>query len=986
MAVTRADLSRMGYLRPDKAEAHVALLEQYGISLGENAAKMCSVGADPDQGLSALADLAKVADVAALDPREPAWVRMVALLCGSEALVRWLKLRPDDMEAVLGDPRRQSAEAILADMLARVGSDGFAAPAVSRDELRWAYRRHLMRIAARDLGSTVSCMGSYFPSGTLDPAAILMDTCGELADLADATVEAALHIARSSVPDADKVRLGVVALGKTGAQELNYISDVDVLYVAEPAEGADIGHDAVVGISTRLAVALTQIVSSYTSAGSIWELDANLRPEGAAGPLVRTLSGMRSYYTKWASNWEFQAMLKARPMAGDLDLGQEFVDIVSPLVWTAAERDGFVAETQAMRTRVVSLIPPNEKGREIKLGAGGLRDTEFSVQLLQLVHGRADERLRVRATLAALGQLTDHGYVSRSDGAELDRAYRLQRLLEHRVQLAHMRRTHLMPTGDEDLRRLARSVGMTSADEVQAVWRASTVTVQSLHSRMYYSPLLEAVARIPSEQIRLTPEAASVRLKALGYADPDAALRHIEALTAGMTRRAEMLRQLLPAMLGWIAAGPNPDMGLLAFRQVAEALGTTPWFLRSLRDEGQTAQDLATVLSSSRYASVLLQRSPSSVELLLGEGVRALPGREILEAEFASIVERHGGDGKGPEIVRAMRRRELLRVAMASILDHVDVSTVGEHLSMLTDLTVNAGLSLALKTVDDPPRMAIIAFGRWGGKEMSLSSDADLMVLLGDCDDPDAIRKGTQILTTLRSILKVPGPDPDLELDAGLRPEGKDGPLVRTLSSYRSYYEKWALTWEAQALLRARHGAGDEALSAQFLESIDSLRYPEAGLSLSQLMDIRRLKARMENERIGRGIDPKAHVKLGPGGLSDVEWTVQVLQMCHGNEIPQLRVTSTIEALAVAIDYRLVSDADGTGLREAFVLASRIRNAIILLRGKGADVLPSNASDLGQLAQTLGYPRAGGSHLGEAWRRASRRARAITDRLFWGEE
>jgi glutamate-ammonia-ligase adenylyltransferase len=962
----------MGYLRPDKAEIHVAALNGQQGGLGETAAKMCSMGADPDQGLSALSDLVNVADLSQLDPSAP-WVRLVALLCGSQGLGRWLRLRPADMDAVLSDPARQSSKAIRADMLARVGSDGFCASACATDELRWAYRRHVMRIAARDLASP-------------DPAGLLMDTCGELADLADATVEAALHIARSQVADSDKVRFAVVALGKTGAQELNYISDVDVLYVAEPAPGADIAADEVTGIATRLAVALTQIVSTYTQAGSIWDLDANLRPEGAAGPLVRTLSGMRSYYTKWASNWEFQAMLKARPMAGDLDLGLEFVDIVAPLVWTAAEREGFVAESQAMRARVVSLIPAGEKGREIKLGAGGLRDTEFSVQLLQLVHGRADERLRVKATLDALAQLVDHGYVSRADGAELDKAYRLQRVLEHRVQLDHMRRTHLMPTGEEDLRRLARSVGLTSTDDVQAAWRASAVTVQKLHSRLYYSPLLEAVARIPSEQIRLTPEAASVRLKALGYADPVAALRHIEALTVGMTRRAEMLRQLLPAMLGWIAAGPNPDMGLLAFRQVAEALGTTPWFLRALRDEGETAQDLATVLSSSRYASILLQRSPSSVELLVGEGVRTLPSRDVLEVEFASIVERHGEDGKGPEIVRATRRRELLRVAMANILDQADVGAVGRFLSMLTDVTIDAGLALAKRAVENPPRMAIIALGRWGGKEMSFSSDADLMVVLADSDDPDNIRKGAQILSRLRSILKVPGPDPDLELDTDLRPEGKDGPPVRTLSSYRSYYEKWSLTWEAQALLRARHGAGDAELSAQFLESIDPLRYPTQGLTPTQLTEIRRLKARMEAERIGRGIDPKTHVKLGPGGLSDVEWTVQILQMDHGHDIEDLQVSSTLAALAVAKDHDLLTEADESALTEAFIFASRIRNAIILLRGKGADMLPSNAIDLGQLAQTLGYPRAGGSHLDEAWRRVSRRARGVADRLFWGEE
>ena len=964
---SRAEFRRWGFIDADRAETHARTIEPDA----DRIAAMCAAVGDPDLALSAYADLAATGKLPVRDLSDPGWVRLMALLGGSSALGRWLHQRPQDIEVVFTEPDPWPADRIRADIAGRVGGDLSVEQGI--DELRWAYRRHMMRIAARDLSSE-------------DPGSILQTVCEEITDVDDAVVEAAVTLAQRIVPEYEKVRLGIVALGKTGAREANYLSDVDVIFVAEPAQrdGAALcTRQEAVRIGTALAARITNICSGYTAAGTIWELDANLRPEGAAGPLVRTLAGMRTYYTTWAKNWEYQAMLKARAMAGDTGLAQEFVDLVSPMVWSAAEKKGFVADAQAMRARVVSLIPPAEATREIKLSAGGLRDTEFSVQMLQLVHGRSDERLREPATLTGLDRLIAFGYVGRADGAELDKAYRFQRLLEHRLQVYNMRRTHLMPTDDQALRRLARTVGLKDAPAVQAAWRSSAATVLRLHQKIYYSPLLEAVARIPTDEIRLTPEAAATRLQALGYADPAAALRHIEALTQGMTRRAEILRQLLPALLGWMASGPNPDAGLLAFRQVAESLGSTPFFLRALRDEGRMAQSLALVLSTSRYASALLQRSPASVEILVGQGESQMPGREALTSEMVGAVNRYGADQRAAEVIRATRRRELLRISMGDILGSLDVVHVGRRLSEVTDATIEAALLQARRLVEDPPRMAVIALGRWGGQEMSYSSDADLMVILEDSDDPYNVRKGTQILTSLRQMLKVPGPDPDLEIDLKLRPEGKDGPMVRTLSSYRSYYSRWSATWEAQALIRARHGAGDEDLSAEFLEFIEPIRYPAGGLNLAQMTEIRRLKARMEQERIGRGIDPRDHVKLGPGGLSDVEWTVQCCQLNNGWDVEELHVTGTLEALDAAARAGLVEEGDADSLREAFILASRIRNAITLVRNKPSDVLPADASDLGQIAQVLGFD--GGSHLCDEWYRIARRARGVADRLFWGE-
>jgi len=975
-----ARLARWGFGDPS---SHAPLAEAWSEALGEQqwTALMdeLAAAADPDLAFNGLARILRARPelIGALGD-DQVWTRRLARVLGaSVALNQHLGVHPDEVDGLAGGIERRPAGELRSELLAAIGADPSAADPVAEparaNDLRHAYRRALLRIAARDLTAA-------------DPLALLPDIAGELADLADATVESALALARGEVDGWPSVRLGIIALGKTGARELNYVSDVDLLYLAEPVlddDGGPVcGTATAVEVATRLVGALVRVCSANTVAGTIWQIDSALRPEGKAGPLVRSLASHRAYYEKWAKNWEFQAMLKARPMAGDLALGQEFVDMVWPMVWQVADDDQFVVETQAMRRRVVSLLPPSQADNEIKLGAGGLRDVEFSVQLLQLVHGRGDERLRLRGTFEALNALIAHGYVGRADGHDLDTAYRLQRLLEHRLQLHKLRRTHLMPVDELNQRWLSRSVGLPETKELRHLWRSSARRVLTLHQRLFYSPLLEAVARIPSSEVRLSSAGAETRLRALGYGDPRAALRHIEALSTGMSRRAEIQRQLLPAMLGWFTAGPNPDHGLLAFRQVSDALGASPWYLRALRDEGTTAEHFAKVLASSRYAVDLLMRNPQSAAWLSEpDGLTPRTG-EAIRAEMGAAAGRHEKEVDAGAALRAVRRSELLRLAMADLLGEIDIGALGHALSELAAATIDAGLEVVSRGVEAPP-LAVIAMGRWGGEELSYASDADAIVVV-DADDPAATQTATSLVTRLRALLSLPGPDPALQIDLDLRPEGKGGPIVRSLASYRAYYGRWSSTWEAQALLRARVGAGDRELGERLLDSVAPLRYPPEGLTRSQLMEIRRLKARMENERIPRGSDPHRNTKLGPGGLSDVEWVVQLVQLQHAGRHPDLQTPYTMAALHTAEVAGLVAEADAHALADAWVFASRIRNAIMLLRGRASDTIPTDSRDLSAAAQILGYGKGESSLLVEDHRRRARLARQVMDRLFWG--
>jgi glutamate-ammonia-ligase adenylyltransferase len=424
----------MGFADVPRAERELAALGITGEDHPVLAA--CAQAADPDLALAGLAQIAERDPglIKALSEDPPLSARLCAVLGVSKALAEHLIRHPADVAVLRGQEasRRLDVKAVRAEFLRAVAADpddaeptaGQAAVPDPVGALTAAYHRRLLHLAGRDLTA----------DATVDEVA------EELADLADAVIEAALAIARAELPaDSAPVRFAVVAMGKCGARELNYASDIDVIFVAEPhhhdAGSGEPTDEAALKTATRLATGLIRACERTTPEGSLFPVDPNLRPEGRQGPLVRSLASHLAYYERWAKTWEFQALLKARPAAGDLDLGKRYADAVTPLVWEASRRDNFVEDVQAMRRRVIDTLPKNLAGRELKLGPGGLRDIEFAVQLLQLVHGRDDDRLRVPATLPALAALADGGYVARADAEDLAQAYRFLRQSEHLLQL-----------------------------------------------------------------------------------------------------------------------------------------------------------------------------------------------------------------------------------------------------------------------------------------------------------------------------------------------------------------------------------------------------------------------------------------------------------------------------------------------------------------------------------------------------------------------
>ncbi|MEP6481111.1 MAG: bifunctional [glutamine synthetase] adenylyltransferase/[glutamine synthetase]-adenylyl-L-tyrosine phosphorylase [Rhodoglobus sp.] len=970
---TLTELARLGFAELGETS------ERLGMLGSPSLVPHFANAANPDQALLQLVRLQESApaEVAALLADEGAADRLLRVLGASTGLAEFFARRPAELAALAtplaAPPTMAEYRADLLSAVDRLVAD----PAWVA--LRVRYRRHLAQLTAWDLVQA-------------DPLAAVSVVASALADLAGAALDAALDVARreSKLPAAEvaATRLAIVGMGKAGARELNYISDVDVIFVGAAALDDDgdplVSGDRAIEIATRLAMQTMKGINELAAEPGLWEVDANLRPEGKDGALVRTLDSHLAYYDRWAKSWEFQALLKARPLAGDLELGSAYVEAVAPKVWSSASRENFVDSVQRMRERVTDNIPSDELDVQLKLGPGGLRDVEFTIQLLQLVHGQADPLVRQVATLPALIALAEQGYIGRVEAAEFAQDYRFLRLLEHRVQLSRLRRTHLMPTDPEALRVLARATGIaTSAADLTEQWQRVKQAVRRLHERLFYRPLLSAVAALPEGGIALSSEQAEARLAAIGFHDPRGALNHIGALTGGVSRRATIQRNLLPVMLQWLAEGADPDHGLLAFRRLSDDLGETYWFLRMLRDSSGVAERLTNVLSGSKFVGDLLERIPEAAAWLENEDeLRPRPLPQLLE-ETVATVARHAGDPDAAALaLRTARRREVLRLALGAILRVITIEELGRGLSDITTAILSGTLSLA-HHFGDGIEFGIIAMGRYGGAELGFGSDADVMYVYrpaGASDEESQQRAETIVraLSHYTEDLRLP-----LDLDIGLRPEGKNGAIVRSLESYRAYYARWSLTWEAQALLRARPVVGDRSVLAEWEKLVEDVRYPET-IAEQDVREIKRIKARVESERLPQAADPARHLKLGRGSLSDVEWFVQLLQLQHGARVKGLRTTSTLGALAAAEKEKLVTSADANKLREAWLLASRARSGMTLWTSKTSDLLPTDRRQLEGVARLLEYPPGSATQFEEDYLRVTRLARHVFEKQFYG--
>jgi glutamate-ammonia-ligase adenylyltransferase len=869
--------------------------------------------------------------------------REAAVRNASRTLAELIDRDPEAMEALRDEGSYADPAAYLRDMRAAYDAGGPGA-------LRKAKRRRLLAIAARDLASERS----------------LEATCAALSDLADACLQVALEA--SDAPDG----LAIVAMGKLGGRELNYYSDIDLMFVVD-------GDPAP---ATASASALIHTLSEFTPQGRCYSIDANLRPEGRSGALVRSLDGYIEYYEKWARHWEYQALIKARHAAGNTVVGDALIERTRELVFPPVissqriEAIRAIKATVERQTRAVARRQRTPVVSDVKLGWGGIRDIEFALQLLQLVHGGSDASVRSPATLSALEALVAGGYLADDDGAGLSVAYRWLRSVEHKLQLWQERRVVHLPTDKDRQTALARSMNYGDTPVASAWTRFETAheavlrDVRSRFEKLFYRPMIESLSEAGAA--RMSSDAMKERLRVLGFRDVERATRTLEGLVSGSSRRAKLFRLLTPLFLRYVAAAPLPDQGLFSFLRLGEALGDRVEALGALRDNPPALHFLARLLGAGRVPGELLMSAPDELQAIANPRLPVTKkGRERLTREAFSTLQWREPERR-LDGLRRFKRRELLRIILSDVGESLDTPGVGQELADLADACLSAGLG----AVEFP--IAVIGMGKLGGRELTYPSDLDVMFV----HEGDQSRAEGLAEKLMSSVSEVTPEGQAFAMDAGLRPEGKSGTLARSLESFVTYYDRWARHWEHQALLKARFVAGDEDLAARLLAKTRCAVLATPA-SRDMLAEVRHLKARMERERIPRGVDPRRHIKLGPGGITDVEFACQVLQLRYGHAHRELRTVGTLESLGGALKVGLIGSESHQRLSESYSFLTRVRNRLYLMTGRSADILPSKPEDLEALAISLGMRDQPRQELEESYLRVTRRARKIARALIY---
>ncbi len=793
------------------------------------------------------------------------------------------------------------------------------------DELtRWA-KLELLRIAARDL------------CGMDD----VYDVGANLAALADDVLRVALDSEGEAASG-----LAIVAMGKLGGRELNYASDIDVVLVGK----------AELGVARRV----------LNVARECFRVDTALRPEGNAGSLVRTLDSYQSYWSQWASPWEFQALLKARASAGTPDLLKAWTANADDALWTRPFGADEIRSVREMKARAESII--ERKGlasSEVKRGRGGIRDVEFAVQLLQLVHGRRDASIRSKNTLDALNQLSAGGYIAESDATTLSQSYKFLREVEHRLQLVELEQTHTVPRDTASREHLAQTLHLELAVFDEAL-REHQATVRHAHERLYFRPLLESFG----DKEALDPETVEERLGAFGFTDAERTRIAIKELTRGLARSSRLMQQMMPLLLDWLSTSPDPDEGLLGLRTVISGSRTPSNVVAAFRDSPEVARRMCVLLGTTRIFARSFIRDP---ELLAEVGHDTFSEAESWNEKVKLALGWRNAPAERRAGLARFNQLERSHIAMFDALNLLPDPEACRHRSELAD----AVLEEALGQLEPAVPVALIAMGRYGGAELGPGSDLDVIVVHGGDGAGDQHNAELIAQTLLRNVADPSSPNKLYDLDYDLRPEGKQGTLARSIPSAARYYGGWAATWERQALVRARHVAGDSEVAEAFFDVISDFVWstpPDA----TQLKEMRHLKARMETERIPRNEDPQFHLKLGSGTLSDIEWTVQLMQLRHG-----VRSPGTLDALKTLRECDRIDGRDAVVLTDAWKFCQRVRNRLALITGSGGDSLPTDPERLGVLARSLGDTSAS---LREDFLRHTRRARRITERLFYGVE
>ncbi|MBI3767530.1 MAG: bifunctional [glutamate--ammonia ligase]-adenylyl-L-tyrosine phosphorylase/[glutamate--ammonia-ligase] adenylyltransferase [Deltaproteobacteria bacterium] len=964
--------------------------------------------ADPALAVAALGRLrdAEPAATAAVQG-DPELARHLVTVLGASPLVARLLL------ADAGSWMEVLARAAAATPIGTLVPAPVLPPAAPLDELAHALRglkrRRVLRIAVRDLLRLAN----------------LEQTTAALTALAEDALETAIVVVRGGlvadygdVLDGDApVGFVVLGMGKLGGVELNFSSDIDLVYLygrdGIESTGGLRGHLSAREFFTRLAEGVTRALHQGTEDGFVFRVDLRLRPEGANGPIVNSIANALTYYESWGQTWERAALLKACPIAGDRAVGERFLRDLTPFVYRRYLDYATIEDIKEMKARVEgALAAGRSKGVNVKLGRGGIREVEFVIQSLQLVHAGKDERIRERGSLSALRRLAEHRYLDAEEGERLAAAYRFLREVEHKIQLVEERQTHVIPAGDAELH-LARRLGYGWEDPTSAVarfrddCRRHMETVHASFATLFYSSR-EAIGRVADPRLTAVlaeledADATRARLRGLGFHAVDEALADLRLLRDGAPtsrstpRRRQLLLEVAPALLGEIVQAPDPDLALHNMASFLAAIGARSSFLSLLAENPATLRTLVRLFGSSEFLSQVLIRHPETLDNLVRANlVRIEIAKVDMAAELASMLAAAESYEDRLDVLRRFRNEHFLRIGTNDLMGLLPFHALSSQLSDLADVCLEATWRVAERETleryglaTSPGTFTVVGMGKLGSRELTYHSDLDLIfVYVPAAEGPEHVAVHeyfTRLAQVMLTTLQVPTREGRVyKIDTRLRPSGNKGPLVSSLEAFSRYHAGSSQLWERQALIKARAVTGEPPLMCEVESIIERFVYARP-LDDAEVAEIHRLRMRMERELAGSELHG-FNVKTGRGGLVDIEFLTQMLQLRHGATVPSVRRRATRHALAALADAGLLPRADATVLAESYAFLRTLTNRLRIERDQPVEALEREGARLPALARRLGYEGPSdeiGRRLLEDYERHRERVRALYTHWF----
>ncbi|GAB4232143.1 MAG: bifunctional [glutamate--ammonia ligase]-adenylyl-L-tyrosine phosphorylase/[glutamate--ammonia-ligase] adenylyltransferase [Deltaproteobacteria bacterium] len=848
-----------------------------------------------------------------------------ALAGGSEFIPEQIARRPGIFEALFledGALRRPSPERLESEALA--AADRCATEEELKAELRRMKHREIARIAACDLSGV-----SPLPEVTEDLSRLASSALSAAVRFSRRALDARLGVPVAILPDGTRRpgRFVVMGMGKLGAFELNFSSDIDLVYLYETDQGGTEGAARSVSLHEyfiRLGEAVTRIVSEATEDGFVFRADLRLRPEGTRGELANSLRSAEIYYESWGQTWERAALIKARPVAGDLSLGEEFLRSVVPFVYRRHLDFTAIEEIREMKDRINLVAARSRRDeRDLKLGFGGIREIEFFAQAHQLIYGGKEPGLRVRGTIEAVSALSRMGIVTEEDRDTLAGAYDFLRRLEHRIQAYRERQTHVLPRGEEDLRRLARAMALRDPAELLSALDAHTAAVHGIYGRLFGGALREESPGIPAEVQALfvhgpAPEDAASLLSRLGFREVEAARRNLDVLREGPphVRISQRARQYLdrigPEILHRAAKSPDPDLALAHVERFLSSIGARTMFYALLYEKPKVIDALVRLFGSSRFLSGFLLHHPDLLDTFLRNDLSVLvKSKSDLRTALGEALAACDDFEQELDELRRFKNLETLRIGIHDMSGGLSLEEGMYQLSALAEVLLSHALFLAVREVrrrygaaveaatGADASFCVLGMGKLGSEELSYHSDLDILFLYSGPGETGSISNHeyfAKVAQRLISILTTSTREGIVyRLDTRLRPSGNAGPLVSSLEAFERYHEESAQLWERQAMLKCRFVAGDRAFGKRVEEKIRGFIF-ERPLPPNAAEEIHRLRMRMELE-LGRERVDRRNLKVGRGGVVDVEFAVQYLQLLHGGTHPQVRARGTLKAL-----------------------------------------------------------------------------------------